>query len=81
LTIATAAKPSSVLVSVADTGSGLPLESREKVFQPFFSTKSNGTGLGLTLAKNIIEAHGGAIWFENREEGAMFCVEIPAVVM
>jgi len=81
LTIATAAKPSSVLISVADTGSGLPPDSREKVFQPFFSTKNNGTGLGLTLAKNIVEAHGGAIWFENRGEGAMFCVEIPAVVM
>jgi len=81
LSIATAAKPSSVLISVADTGSGLPLESREKVFAPFFSTKSNGTGLGLTLAKNIVEAHGGSIWFENRERETMFCVEIPVRVM
>jgi signal transduction histidine kinase len=81
LTIATAAKPSAVLISIADTGGGLAPESREKVFQPFFTTKQNGTGLGLTLARNIVEAHGGTIWLENRGEGAMFCIEIPTRVM
>jgi signal transduction histidine kinase len=77
LTITAAAGPSSVSVSFADTGSGIPPETSSKVFEPFFSTKQSGTGLGLTLAKNIVEAHGGAVCFKNRGTGAMFTVEIP----
>jgi PAS domain S-box-containing protein len=62
-----------------DDGSGIPSENRDKIFQPFFSTKDTGTGLGLTLAKNIIEAHGGTIWFESSGTGTTFFVEIPLI--
>jgi signal transduction histidine kinase len=80
LTISTNTRTASVVISFADTGTGLPDESSDKVFQPFYSTKSNGTGLGLTLAKNIVEAHGGTISIESRQAGAMFLVEIPTVM-
>jgi signal transduction histidine kinase len=80
LTISTKPRTASVVISFADTGTGLPDESSDKVFQPFYSTKSNGTGLGLTLAKNIVEAHGGTISIESRQAGAMFIVEIPTVM-
>jgi len=81
LTIAAAAKPSSVVIVFVDTGAGIPQENSGKIFEPFFSTKNSGTGLGLTLAKNTVEAHGGTICFENRETGAKFTVEIPIRVM
>jgi two-component system sporulation sensor kinase A len=80
LTISTNTRTASVVISFADTGTGIPDESGDKVFQPFYSTKSNGTGLGLTLAKNIVEAHGGTISIESRQAGAMFLVEIPTVM-
>jgi signal transduction histidine kinase len=67
----------SVLLSFTDTGPGIPQENKDKIFQPFFSTKSIGTGLGLTVAKNIMEAHGGAIWFERQEHGSTFFVQLP----
>ena len=68
-----------VLLSFEDTGPGIPQDNKDKIFQPFFSTKSTGTGLGLTVAKNIVEAHGGAIWFEKQEHGSTFFVELPNV--
>jgi two-component system sensor kinase FixL len=48
-------------VSVRDNGPGLSQEQRERLFEPFFTTKARGTGLGTTIAKRIIEAHGGRI--------------------
>jgi two-component system nitrogen regulation sensor histidine kinase NtrY len=74
-------KPESVLISFEDTGPGILQENKDKIFQPFFSTKTSGTGLGLTVAKNIMEAHGGAIWFENRKHGSVFFVELPKDTM
>ena len=50
-----------VLVSVEDSGEGIPLENRQKVFEPFFTTKSYGTGIGLPLAKKFVERNGGTI--------------------
>jgi len=50
-----------VEVTVADTGSGIPLELQDRIFEPLFTTRSNGTGLGLTIVKRIVEAHGGSI--------------------
>jgi signal transduction histidine kinase len=51
----------SVVVSVEDTGEGIPVENRQKVFEPFFTTKSHGTGIGLPLAKKFVERNGGTI--------------------
>jgi signal transduction histidine kinase len=48
-------------VSVRDTGSGIPPEQLDRIFEPYFTTKEDGTGLGLSLAKRIIEGHGGRI--------------------
>jgi PAS domain S-box-containing protein len=68
-----------VRVAVRNTGSGIPAELRERIFQPFFTTRSKGTGLGLAIARQIVDAHGGRI--EVQSDGASettFCVELPA---
>jgi signal transduction histidine kinase len=68
-----------VLISVGDTGQGIPTEQREKIFDPFFTTKSTGTGLGLSISHQIIERHGGIISFESRSKPATtFSIELPA---
>lgn len=54
-------RPKLFVVSIADRGPGVPAEMREKVFEPFFTTKHRGTGLGLPIAKRIVEAHGGTV--------------------
>ena len=56
-------------VSVADTGPGLSSEIAEHLFQPFMSTKADGMGVGLSISRTIIEAHGGRIWAETSEAG------------
>ena len=58
-----------VTVSVADTGSGLSEEIAERLFQPFVTTKPAGMGVGLSISKRIIEAHGGEMWAEPNEGG------------
>lgn len=65
---------------VSDTGHGISVEEKEKLFLPYFSTKSRGTGLGLAIVSRIISDHNGTIRVEeNRPAGARFIVEIPAV--
>lgn len=62
-----------VKVSIKDNGSGIPEQMKEKIFVPNFTTKSTGTGLGLAMVKNIINAFGGQIWFESSENtGTIF---------
>jgi two-component system, LuxR family, sensor kinase FixL len=71
-----------VEVAVADTGSGLSEEIEAKLFLPFVTTKAQGMGLGLSISRSIVEAHGGRLWVEtNRAEqsGAVFRFTIPAV--
>ena len=71
-----------VIISVKDNGMGIPEKVKEKIFQPFFTTKptGQGTGLGLSLSFDIIKAHGGAIKVESREgEGSVFLVILPSV--
>jgi len=68
---------STVTVSVRDYGSGLPEEDMDKVFTHFYSTKPNGMGMGLTIVRSIIEAHGGKLWAENVDEGARFFFALP----
>jgi signal transduction histidine kinase len=67
-----------ILIEVTDTGTGIPEEAREKVFEPFFSTKPGGHGLGLALARQIIANHGGTIAFTSEMgQGTRFTIELP----
>jgi two-component system, NtrC family, nitrogen regulation sensor histidine kinase NtrY len=66
------------LLSVTDNGVGIPDEMRSKIFQPNFTTKSTGMGLGLAMVKNIIQNMNGKIWFEDApEKGTIFFIEMP----
>jgi signal transduction histidine kinase len=60
-----------------DNGPGLSLEVRERLFEPFFTTRSKGTGLGMSIAKRIVESHGGRIVAANNGSGAEFVITLP----
>ena len=67
-----------VLVSVRDAGRGINPEQLEQVFQPFYTTKSSGMGMGLSICRSIIESHRGRIWVAaNHPQGAAFCFTVP----
>jgi signal transduction histidine kinase len=67
-----------VTVNFDDQGQGIDDQVLEKIWDPFFTTKEMGTGLGLGIVKNIIESHGGSIQILNREQGgARVTVELP----
>jgi signal transduction histidine kinase len=73
-------RASDILISILDGGHGIPPENLPKLFDSFFSTKQDGMGLGLSIARSIVVAHHGRIWAENREfGGAAFHVELPRV--
>jgi signal transduction histidine kinase len=62
-----------VIVSVADTGTGISSEVVERIFEPLFTTKSDGMGMGLSICRSIIEGHDGRLWCDpNKPEGANF---------
>ena len=66
-----------VLVAVRDSGTGLGLEA-DRVFTPFFTTKANGMGMGLSISRSLIEAHGGRLWATpNSPHGAVFSLTLP----
>ncbi|MEW5958667.1 MAG: ATP-binding protein, partial [Chloroflexota bacterium] len=67
-----------VVVTIADTGPGIPVETQRRIFEPFFTTKAKGTGLGLPVARRIIEEHGGNIQVESQEhQGTRFLIRLP----
>ena len=67
-----------MLLSVSDTGVGLPTENTDQIFKAFFTTKAQGTGMGLAITRSIIEAHGGRVWASNNaERGATFYFTLP----
>lgn len=81
LTVSTAPVPEDLIaVRVSDTGSGIDPNVMEKLFQPFVTTKKQGMGVGLSICRTIVEAHGGEISVEaNPGGGTTFCVTLPGV--
>ncbi|KEQ02479.1 histidine kinase [Pseudorhizobium pelagicum] len=66
-------------VSVLDTGHGVPVAELDQIFEAFYSTKADGMGMGLSICRSIVEAHGGRIWASNRDngEGGLFSFTLP----
>ncbi len=70
--------PEEIVVSVTDSGLGLPPQQTEQIFNAFFTTKPHGTGMGLRISRSIIESHGGRLWAaDNSPRGASFCFTLP----
>jgi signal transduction histidine kinase len=73
-------EPGQLLVEVRDSGSGLDPKSVETIFEPFYTTKADGMGMGLSICRSIIESQGGRLWAVPRQDGtgATFCFTLPA---
>jgi signal transduction histidine kinase len=70
-----------LIISISDTGIGLPAESTERIFDAFHTTKPQGTGMGLAITRSIIESHGGRVWAtRNLGAGATFHFSLPVEV-
>jgi signal transduction histidine kinase len=70
-----------LMVCVSDTGVGLPSQQADKIFNAFFTTKPQGTGMGLSISRSIVESHSGRLWAaDNSSRGATFHVVLPATV-
>jgi signal transduction histidine kinase len=70
-----------LLASVSDTGAGLPADWTEEIFDAFRSTKPQGTGMGLTITRSIVESYVGRVWATNNQEaGATFYFTLPGEV-
>jgi C4-dicarboxylate-specific signal transduction histidine kinase len=68
-----------VMISVSDTGVGLPAEKADQIFNAFFTTKAQGSGMGLAISRSIVESHGGRLWAgDNFPRGAKFFFTLPA---
>jgi signal transduction histidine kinase len=81
LTIKSRVDDGQLLISVSDTGVGLPPEQADQIFSAFFTTKDNGTGMGLPISRSIIESHGGRLWAAGAPgRGATFQFTLPATV-
>ena len=68
-----------VLVTVADSGPGVPVEKFDKIFDAFFTTKPEGMGMGLSICRSIVDAHGGRLWASRGEPGLTFYVWLPGL--
>ena len=67
-------------LSVSDRGTGIPEDKLKEVFEPFFTSKADGMGMGLSIARTIVEAHHGVISAKNRDHGgASFQIRLPLV--
>jgi two-component system, LuxR family, sensor kinase FixL len=78
LSVSTGIKDAAVLISVTDTGKGISPEVELRLFQPFVTTKAEGMGIGLSVCRTIVEAHGGRLWAEpNAAGGTIFRFTLP----
>lgn len=75
--VATDCNRDEILISVTDNGPGIPQEALERIFEPFYTTKDKGTGLGLVVVKKVAEAHGGSVDVESSSQGTRFTIRIP----
>ncbi len=74
-------EPGQLLISVSDSGAGLPADGAERIFDAFFTTKPQGTGMGLSVSRRIVESHGGRLWASpNGGRGAVFQFTLPVEV-
>jgi C4-dicarboxylate-specific signal transduction histidine kinase len=70
-----------LMVSVSDTGAGLPPQQADQIFNAFFTTKAHGTGMGLRISRSIVESHGGRLWaVGNSSRGATFHLTLPTKI-
>ena len=78
LRIQTSAADGRVRVALRDRGHGIPENAMADIFRPFFTTKTHGLGMGLSISRSMVEAHGGKLWAENAPDGgAIFWIEMP----
>jgi two-component system sensor histidine kinase DctS len=78
LEISARAEGTGIRVDIADRGCGISPESAARLFEPFYTTKSEGMGIGLNICRSVIEAHQGRLWFESRiDGGTIFHVQFP----
>jgi signal transduction histidine kinase len=76
------AEDQQLMVSVSDTGLGLPPQQTDQIFNAFFTTKLDGTGMGLSISRSIVESHGGRLWAANNSpRGASFHLILPTNVV
>jgi signal transduction histidine kinase len=66
-----------VELAISDSGRGIPPDSLDRIFEPFYTTKAAGMGMGLSISRTIVEAHAGRIWSENGGYGTTLCVQLP----
>src|SRR4029077_4826439 len=75
------AEDSQLMLSISDTGVGLPTQKADQIFNAFFTTKPHGTGMGLRISRSIVESHGGRLWAtDNSQRGASFYIILPTHV-
>ncbi len=80
LSVSTKLIGDSLTVKVEDTGAGIPADIASRLFTPFMTTKQDGMGIGLSISRTIIEAHGGKIWYEAAPGGgAAFSFTLPRI--
>jgi len=78
LTVQSRLAADAIEVAVSDTGPGIPPGDLPRLFGPFFTTKPGGVGVGLTVARSVVEAHGGRTWAEGSPGGATLRFTLPA---
>jgi signal transduction histidine kinase len=81
LTVKSELQDGQVVISISDTGVGLPEGKADRIFDAFFSTKPQGSGMGLAISRSIIESHGGRLWATpNDGRGASFHFSLPTAI-